>query len=211
MVLACFGSQFGPAQENPEAAMPLLTNASVNAKVMVRGAGWPVSSESILQAAQRLQPSIDWSQAQVAVSPQPRARSEKAGLRAIEVRTGRKPGALVVRLQCSNSHDCAPFWAKMDFPQGFQRSDELNLTAKLNVPPFLATRKVLPHPTLVHPGRIASLLFDQNGLRISMTVMPLKRAALGESVRVYDPVTRRVFLASVCGKDLLQSDLRETK
>lgn len=57
---------------------------------------------------------------------------------------------------------------------------------------------------LVDPRRPASLIFEAQAIRIQMQVIPLRRAGLGETVRVLDPATRRVLVAQVAGEGLLE-------
>src|SRR5579864_336600 len=172
-------------------------------QVIVRRAGWPVSTDSIRSVAQAFRPSIDWAQAEVVFPSEVATRTPGARLRANELRTGRNPRTLMVCVECRNRHDCAPFWAEMRF----SRSVEKPMQSKLE-PAHLELQSAT---TLVRPGRRAFLLFAENGLQISMRVLPLKRAALGETVKVLDPATHRTFLAQVRGTDLLQSELLEAK
>lgn len=68
--------------------------------------------------------------------------------------------------------------------------------------------KPLPHrhavAALVDPRRPASLIVETQAIRIQMQVIPLRKAGLGETVRVFDPATRRVLVAQVAGEGLLQ-------
>src|SRR5579864_6866303 len=171
-------------------------------QVIVRRSGWPVSPDSIRSAAQGFRPSIDWTQAEVVFLPEVATRNPRAPLRASELRTGRNPRTLMLRVECSR-RDCAPFWAEMRFSEAVERPTQSKLEP--------AQLELQGATALVRSGRPAVLLFDENGLRISMRVLPLKRAALGETVKVLDPATHRTFLAQVRGTDLLQSELREAK
>src|SRR5579864_34235 len=172
-------------------------------QVIVRRAGWPVSPDSIRSAAQGLRPSIDWARAEVVFPPEVATSIPSAPLRASELRTGRNPRTLMLRVECSNRHDCAPFWAEMKFPEAVERPIQTKLEP--------AQVELQGATALVRPGRPAFLLFAENGLRISMRVLPLKRGTLGETVKVLDPATHRTFLEQVRGTDLLQSELREAK
>jgi hypothetical protein len=61
-------------------------------------------------------------------------------------------------------------------------------------------------PVLVQPGRMAVLVIDGDGFRITQPVMPLHRARLGELVRVTDPLTHRSLVARVSGNGMLRPD-----
>ena len=176
-------------------------DAEIPAQVTVRRTGWPISPERIRDAAQVLRPQVDWSQAHIVPSALA-IRVPDAKLRASEIRPGRNPRALMVRLLCRDRTLCAPFWAEAIF------DEPVNV---LHSPNTLSVQPEQARPPLVRPGRSAMLVSDDNGLRITMRVMPLKRAGLGESVQVFDPFTRRTFLAQVQGTDLLQSDMRKAK
>ena len=173
--------------------------------VVDHGRLFPISAESISQAAASFSPAVKWSQGIVTLRPELGTRSANAPLRVTGTRRARDPNGVLLRTECRDVHDCAPFWAEMIFPEPLE---SLQTKARASSPAFNPTPR--PRP-LVGPGRPASLLFNQNGLKISMRVMPLKRAALGETVAVLDLETRRKFLARVEGVDLLGSDLREAK
>lgn len=70
------------------------------------------------------------------------------------------------------------------------------------------SRKLSPQrhnvAALVDPRRPASLIFEAQAIRIQLQVIPLRKAGLGETVRVLDPVTRRVLVAQVAGEGLLE-------
>jgi len=71
-------------------------------------------------------------------------------------------------------------------------------------------------PSLVRPGIPASLVIESDAVRITLRVPPLRRAALGETVRVLDSATHRVLLADVTGECKLRlhaksESLREEK
>lgn len=57
---------------------------------------------------------------------------------------------------------------------------------------------------LVEPHVPASLVIADDAIRIQMRVLPLGKAALGETVRVLDPVSHRVLVAQVAGQGLLR-------
>lgn len=177
-------------------------DVEIPAQVTVRRAGWPISPERIRDAGQVFRPQVDWSQARI-VPPELAIRVPDAKLRAREIRAGRNPRTVMLRLLCRDRTLCAPFWAEAIFDQ------PVNILASPNA--SSAQAAAVPTSPLVRPGRLARLVSEDNGLRITMRVMPLRRAGLGESVRVFDPFTRRTFLAQVRGTDLLQSDLRKAK
>jgi flagella basal body P-ring formation protein FlgA len=56
----------------------------------------------------------------------------------------------------------------------------------------------------VKPGVTAWLVSENQGMRITQTVMPMARARAGEMVRVSDPLTHQILLAQVSGERLLR-------
>lgn len=170
---------------------------------------WPISVESLRAAAAAFRPALDWSSARIAFPPGLRTRSEHAMLRATEAREGREARHIALRLECRVVRDCAPFWADVLLPESLSRPVGANATGKLPMPSGFASDHT--SPPIVRPGRSVALICRQAGLEISMRVMPLQRASLGETVKVLDPQTQRKFLARVEGPDLVRSDLREAK
>jgi flagella basal body P-ring formation protein FlgA len=57
---------------------------------------------------------------------------------------------------------------------------------------------------LVYPEVPASLVIERDAIRIHLRVLPLRKAALGEMVRVLDPASHRIFRAQVAGEGLLR-------
>jgi hypothetical protein len=61
-----------------------------------------------------------------------------------------------------------------------------------------------PGRPLVEARVPASLVVESDAVRIQLRVIPLRKAGLGETVRVLDPATRRVLVAQVAGEGLLE-------
>lgn len=178
------------------------TEFAIPAEVTVRRTGWPISAGRVRDAARVSYPSIRWSEAQVRIPPDLGTRTPNARLRVRKIHSAKNPDTLMVRAECQERSDCAPFWAEMIFPGPIGHLPVLRTSSAISA---------AASPALVRPGRPALLLCDQGGLRISMRVMPLARASLGQTIKVLDPATRRRFLATVEGPNLLHSDLREAK
>ena len=62
---------------------------------------------------------------------------------------------------------------------------------------------------LVRPGTPSALVLREEGMTITLHVLPLKRATLGEGVRVMDPSTHRIFLARVKAENTLETNFEE--
>lgn len=169
---------------------------------------WAISPHAVRDAASQFRPSVDWSDASFHLRSELGTRSEGASLRATEIRPGRGQDDLLIRLECREARECAPFWAEATLSQSSAKALSPSLMSRpvrLNA----VNREI--HSDLVHPGKLAFLLCEQNGLKVSMKVVPLKRAGLNENVKVLDPETRRIFVARVVGSDRVESDLREAR
>lgn len=190
-------------------ALSLPAAAQVSRREPVRDVeGFSISAQSVRNAAAEFAPAVKWPDAYVVFSAKPATRTANAPLRVTEMRAGRDPRSVLLRVECRNVRDCAPFWAEMVFSHPVDRA--LAPHSRDNAPSTILT-SAPSIPPIVRPGRPAALLCEQNGLRISMRVVPLKRAAMGETVKVLDPESHRKFLAQVVGVDFLRSDLREAK
>ena len=103
-------------------------------------------------------------------------------------------------LRCRERNACGAFLAEIELPQEEASVPRVQpgATSKTYSP-----ARVLSSPTLVRPGIPASLVIQSDTLRIGLRVLPLRKAALGETVRVVDSTTHRVLLADVTGEGLL--------
>jgi hypothetical protein len=159
----------------------------------------------VQDAAQSLLGEVDWSQARIVIPTGFATRKRDVELRAARIRPGSNPRNVMMRLECRERRDCAPFWADVTF----SAPEEARLRSRPGVP--IVKQLDSRPPALVRPGHSAVLLCNNAKLRMSMRVLPLKRAGLGDAVQVFDPVTRHRFLARVSGPDLVESGLREAK
>jgi hypothetical protein len=120
---------------------------------------------------------------------------------------------LHARLRCRERKACGSFQAEIvlsDRTSGVMAS-RLALTVEKPegaISSKNAVRDTLlldPGPVLVKPGHLALLMIEGEGFRITQPVMPLKRASLGEWVRVSDPRTHHSWLAQVSGTGQLRA------
>ena len=61
---------------------------------------------------------------------------------------------------------------------------------------------------LVEPGKLATMVVDGNGFRISTTVLPLQSGVRGQQIRVRNLNTQRILLAEVIAPGYLRTTLR---
>ena len=172
-------------------------------QIVVRRAGYAVSRERVRGAVQALLGTKQPPEIGISTAPELVTSRPDPELRATGTIPGQNTRTLMVRLQCRERRDCAPFWAEVSFSQ----PSAIHLAIRGSAGKANNSSKL----SLVRPGHPAILVCDQGGLRISMRVLPLKRAGMGESIKVLDPDTRRVFSAEVRGADLVWSHLQESK
>ena len=175
-------------------------------QVVVRRLGWPLETETVRRtlAQSKLTYQLDFSQARIAlptgfttVVPDPKL--EVTGISSNSDRF-----SLLARIRCRERLACGRFLVEIVFsvPAGGVRSREQKLASGKAAEPGLWS---VAGPVLVQPGRMALLVIDGDGFRIIQAVMPLKRARLGELVRVSDPLTHRSLVAQVSGDGTLRT------
>lgn len=175
-------------------------------QVVVRRLGWPLEAEAVRRtlARSRLTHQLDFSQARITLPP---GFTSVAPNPQFEV-TALKPGSdrlhLLAQMRCRERSACGSFLAEIVIsdPSDGTRSNGIKLASEKAAPPSLLP---VAGPVLVHPGRLALLVIDGDGFRITQPVMPLKRARLGELVRVTDPLTHRSLVAEVSGNGMLRA------
>jgi hypothetical protein len=167
------------------------------AQITVRRRGWPILPEQINTAL------VD---AKLPAGPvtllgAPETRTTNAMLRVTRTLPGSGPNVTLVRFECRDRSECAPFWGEIE---GSGKWQQVLSAHNLSY--------VVPHrPVLVSPSRPAMLICEEPGIEVRMHVRPLGRAGMGETVRVYDPDTRHIFWAQVKAEDMVTSDLRRAK
>jgi hypothetical protein len=177
----------------------------IPAQVVVRRWGWPIEAEAVRQtlAQSKFAHQLDFSQARITL---PAGISTALPHPQFEV-TAFKPGegnrGWRARMRCRTG--CQSFLVEI----APSHSASVGGTHPALVAAFSPRAlKVMSGsgPILVQPGRLALLVIDGDGFRITQPVMPLRRARLGELVRVTDPLSRRSLFARVSGKGTLRSD-----
>jgi flagella basal body P-ring formation protein FlgA len=182
------------------------TEIDIPEQVIVRRLGWPVEAETVRRtlACSNLTHALDFSQATITL---PAGFTTAVPDPKLEVGTvSSSPGHLhlMAQMRCRERAVCGSFLAEIVFsvPAVGVRSRELKLASEKVTEPNLSS---VTGPVLVQPGSMALLVIDGNGFRITQPVMPLKRAGLGELVRVSDPRTHRSWLAQVSGNGMLRT------
>lgn len=189
------------------AKTPLATaEIEIPEQVVVRHIGWQLESETITRALARfkLMRGFDFSQTKTVLPP---GFTSAAANPRFEV-TGINPSSdhheLLASMRCRERATCGSFLVQVlnvraegrgspEFVQAFEKVAELGLPLRAG-------------PVLVRPGRLALLVINGGGIRITQPVMPLKAARMGELVRVSDPRTHHSWLAQVIGNGLLRPE-----
>ena len=181
------------------------TEIDIPQQVVVRRLGWPLETETVRRTLSRskLTDSVDFTQARIMLPPgfttvTPHPEFEVTAL---------KPGAgdlgWLAQIRCRERAACGSFLVEIVFsvPAGDLRSHELEPVSEKAATP---SRFSIAGPVLVQPGRLALLVMDGDGFRITQPVMPRTPARLGEMVWVFDPLTHRSRVAQVSGDRMLR-------
>jgi hypothetical protein len=113
-------------------------------------------------------------------------------------------GTWLLRLDCSSRRDCLPFHALLRIadlgvePQPHQSMPELPGAPNPHSTPGASAG------LLIRSGDRVDLVEQLSGLRLQIKVICLQSGALGERVRVQNPASHRVLLATIAGKDLVR-------
>lgn len=173
--------------------------------VVVRRRVWPLDAQTIRQAlaASRFTHRLDLSQAKITLPPgfatvTPHPQVEVSVLLPSSDHLG-----FLARMRCRERAACQSFVVEIAWnaTTGGIHSSEISLASRNSAPPALMSAA---GPVLVEPGRLAWLVIENDGLKITQPMMPLRRARLGEVVRVRDPFSHRSLLAEVSGKGELR-------
>ena len=191
MVAVLLGSSVCPAAERrmPEPASVTALEQKVAAAV-ARDVG--LSDENLARHVQVLDRSL--------------SLPAGAELHVTAVRPGYSPGSWRLRIDCSSRRDCLPFHAVLHSPTASLRSDSAaGLAAPMASQPGRSTGKPKQlQPPLTHSGDHVLLVEERSGMRLQVTVVCLQSGGLGDEIRVQNPATRRILLATVAGKNLVR-------
>ena len=180
--------------EQKLAAFPgLLQQLVTPEQIRVTRAGYQLSHESVVEAVAKFlhQPiplsGVQWAQETEAAEQHPI-------LEAVRADVDQPHRRLQVTLRCLRHSVCPAFLASIDsgttafYGLNFARTKQAENAA----------------PTLVRSGQKATLLIEDGQVRISLPVICLQRGQLSQTIRVLDPVNRRIFQAKVLSEQLLR-------
>ena len=187
------------------AEIPRETEIDIPEQVVVRRLGWPLEAGAVRRTLARsnLTHALDFSQATITVPAGFTTAVPNPKLEVGAVNSSPDHLRLLAQMRCRERAACGSFLAEIVFsvPAVGVRSRELMASEKVTEPNLSSGAG----PVLVQPGRMALLVIDGDGFRITQPVMPLKRARLGELVRVSEPLTHRLLMAEVSGEGMLRT------
>lgn len=192
------------AKEIASAAAPNM-KFEIPARIVVRRAGWPLDLESLRQALARSEATQQFDLSRAQIFPPPNFTTVVVRPRFEVLSASKVPdtGALDVVLRCHERSACGSFLVRITgLKNGLSTTEPTNS----HTPDVhgLGAGAPLSGPVLVQPSETALLVIQEDGLRITEPVMPVRRARLGQTVRVVDRVTHRSMFAEVTGFRLLR-------
>ena len=115
------------------------------------------------------------------------------------------PGTWLLRLDCSSRRDCLPFHAVLSTAAAGLASQADEWTSAVQALAPGSRRQPGPSAVLLaHSGERVSLVEELAGMRLQVKVVCLQSGGLGDRIRVQNPTTHRVLLATVAGKELVR-------
>jgi hypothetical protein len=170
--------------------------------LVVRNEGFPLRVETVRRALERYGISqAGLSDSSLLLPSDLVTGTADPDVEVLRIQAGTGASTATAYMKCRRRTDCASFVVRMESLHPLHWN-------KLGPPSLAASTKCLPlRIALVHPGRAASLVVNDTGVRITLPVFPLKRGAMGETVRAIDKVSHRIFLAEVRGENRLEIQL----
>jgi hypothetical protein len=178
-------------------------------RVLVRGAGWPLRDASIRRALgeSEMGRGYDFSSAKLVPPADFATRGPDPHLEVLAIHPESDARKLSASLRCQQRSDCGSFLVEIVFdepaPARTEKSSRARRPGASKSGPRNFSDVAVRQVALVQPGRPARMLFEGEGFKITTRVMPLQRAGMGQTVRVFDPAARQVSLAEVKGKDVV--------
>jgi len=124
-------------------------------------------------------------------------------LRVTSVRAGYAPGSWLLRMECSSRRDCLPFHVVLHAPGAGPREGLGNeLTPR--APGKGQSSQAQTSSPVARSGDHVLLVEERSGMRLKVTVVCLQSGGLGDQIRVRNPATQRVLVATVAGKNLVR-------
>jgi hypothetical protein len=183
-------------------------------QVVVRRVGWPLETETVRRTLARsaLAGRFDFSRMPIMLPADFMTAVPHPLLEATAVTSSPDRLRLLAILRCRERTACSSFLAEIVLDSALS-----GVVARWSKPASetlgaIFLKQTMTHPivsssspVLVQPGRLALLTIEGDGFKITQPVLPLKRARLGELVRVSDPRSHRSWMAQVAGSGQLRT------
>ncbi len=114
-------------------------------------------------------------------------------------------GRLRVRLVCSDTHDCLPFFAIVQYGDDTGAKLAASFYVGSSLKPVLPIRTV--ETAALRPGEHAVLLLEDKQMQITLPVLLMDGGALGSTVRVSSLDRKRVYVATIVAMQVVRGAL----
>jgi Chaperone for flagella basal body P-ring formation len=119
--------------------------------------------------------------------------------------TPRDAQSAVVRMQCRKGNgDCLPFYVLLHWGRPMEREAAF---AELNSPARITTVSRVPDKPLVRAGQRATLLIENNQMRVATPIICLQSGSRGQKIRVTSLDRKRIAFAEVVEPGIVKGSL----
>jgi len=195
---------------------------AVPTEVVIRRRGWPIDKAAVRDVIRDFLVRHGWKEGELPELNQLESAataSEANGDPTLEV-TGmerdRRGGVLQFRLRCASPAHCSNFLVRVPLPNAHtsaisvvrssSATEETGDTGKSAKKPLMTGASRCPACAgLAQAGQTATLILENENIRITLLVICLERGALGQRIRVREARGQRVFVAEVTGSGLLRA------
>src|SRR5581483_7526071 len=156
------------------------------ASIVAARFSWPLEVETVRSLAQQAIRAVDLSGARIIPPPDFRTRTRNPQLELRRMQQDAKQGEFFLTLRCRRRSDCGSFVVEVLSVNGHSNSAGGSNRELLPVPFSSAVGSrgqsisAAGGPVLVEPHTLARLVIEEDGLRITESVVPGKRGRLGE-------------------------------
>jgi hypothetical protein len=164
--------------------------------------GWPLQNADICRGIENSAEATQFQMADARISSPPdfRTRVPHPQFELTSIARTSDLHLLMASLRCRVRSECRSFLVAISLA-GMGDHDAAQLLTRLARRPGATRRQRVSSdgPILISPQRVALLVIEEDGLRITQAVQPSRPARLGEVVGVLDRASHRSLLARVIG------------
>jgi hypothetical protein len=192
----------------------ILRQLSIPPRITVRNSGWPIAASTVRIAISQFLHEQRWVRdlpdgARIESLQPSSATEETPALRVMSLDWDSRQQSVQVRLRCSVRASCSSFLVHLVLPAPLSEEwhTQLRLGSDLNSQPNGRAADNRSGAVLAEKGKLATLVLENGGMRISVRVICLQPGVLNQQIRVFDAKSRHVFHAEVVGANLLHATL----